>query len=286
MEGRKVLKPEDPVREGYTFKGWYYKGELWSFIGYDVTEDIELEAKWEEKHTEGLLFILIEDGTYAVSTNFIKSYTEVIIPNYYNGIKVTTIFAEGFKDCKNLKTIKLPETLTHIQDNAFYGCTALEEVRLPNSLVHLGSYAFYGCTKLHTVSIGTSLDTISTYAFSNCNGLKTLNIPANVKTIKPYALFGCSKLENLALEGEISWTCSTTKFYRATMISSDPYTYSYSTTDYANYASDKTKTYTNKVTNVTTFINTFANGHSSIFRISGNASDYFVWFYMQTWTRN
>ena len=58
------------------------------------------------------------------------------------------------------------------------------------------------------------------------------------------------------------------------------------TTDFVNHGSYKAKTYTNKVTDTTTFINTFANGHSNIFVISGYAYDFFVWFYMQTWTRN
>ena len=43
----KVLKPQDPVKEGHTFLGWYYQGQEWSFIGYSVTEDITLEAKWQ-----------------------------------------------------------------------------------------------------------------------------------------------------------------------------------------------------------------------------------------------
>ncbi len=44
--GAKVNKPQDLQREGYTFDGWYYKGESWSFIGYGVTENMTLEAKW------------------------------------------------------------------------------------------------------------------------------------------------------------------------------------------------------------------------------------------------
>ena len=43
----KVLKPQDPVKEGHTFLGWYYQGQEWSFIGYSITEDITLEAKWQ-----------------------------------------------------------------------------------------------------------------------------------------------------------------------------------------------------------------------------------------------
>ena len=43
----KVIKPDDPTRSGYTFLGWYCGEEKWSFIGYSVTENITLKAKWE-----------------------------------------------------------------------------------------------------------------------------------------------------------------------------------------------------------------------------------------------
>ena len=43
----KATKPEDPVKNGYIFDGWWIEGERWSFVGYSVTEDITLVAKWE-----------------------------------------------------------------------------------------------------------------------------------------------------------------------------------------------------------------------------------------------
>lgn len=44
----KATKPTDPVKEGYEFAGWYYEDEKWSFIGYSVTENITLVAKWNK----------------------------------------------------------------------------------------------------------------------------------------------------------------------------------------------------------------------------------------------
>ena len=42
-------KPQNPTKEGYTFDGWYYEGEEWSFIGFNVSDDITLYAKWTAK---------------------------------------------------------------------------------------------------------------------------------------------------------------------------------------------------------------------------------------------
>lgn len=40
-----ISKPNDPVREGYTFEGWYYNGEKFDFTT-KIDKDITLEAKW------------------------------------------------------------------------------------------------------------------------------------------------------------------------------------------------------------------------------------------------
>lgn len=45
---KKIVQPDNPKRIGYTFLGWYVGDEKWSFIGYSVTENITLEAKWKE----------------------------------------------------------------------------------------------------------------------------------------------------------------------------------------------------------------------------------------------
>ncbi|MBR2138834.1 MAG: InlB B-repeat-containing protein, partial [Bacilli bacterium] len=45
-KGEKALEPASPLREGYIFNGWYLNEEKWSFIGYSITSDIILEAKW------------------------------------------------------------------------------------------------------------------------------------------------------------------------------------------------------------------------------------------------
>ncbi len=42
-----LVKPEDPVREGYEFVGWYYNDELFDFNS-KITGDLVLEARWKE----------------------------------------------------------------------------------------------------------------------------------------------------------------------------------------------------------------------------------------------
>ena len=51
----KVAKPNNPVRNGYEFLGWYAKNEdtPWSFAGHMVTKDMILTAKWQQEVTSG-----------------------------------------------------------------------------------------------------------------------------------------------------------------------------------------------------------------------------------------
>lgn len=44
--GGKASKPQNPTKAGYEFAGWFYEDEKWVFVGYSITENITLEAKW------------------------------------------------------------------------------------------------------------------------------------------------------------------------------------------------------------------------------------------------
>ena len=61
VHGEKANKPKDPVRAGYTFAGWTYLGEPWSFYGYVVTSDMTLVASW--KAIDYVAIFYNDDGT-------------------------------------------------------------------------------------------------------------------------------------------------------------------------------------------------------------------------------
>ena len=49
--GETVAKPTDPVKEGYTFQGWFYNDKKYDF-SKSVSSDMKLVAKWKEKATK------------------------------------------------------------------------------------------------------------------------------------------------------------------------------------------------------------------------------------------
>ena len=50
-EGKKVMKPSTPTRNGYTFVGWTLNGSNYNFNSA-VKGNITLVAKWEKNKTE------------------------------------------------------------------------------------------------------------------------------------------------------------------------------------------------------------------------------------------
>ena len=102
----------------------------------------------------------------------------------------------------NLFAVKLPKSLTSIEDNALGELTHVDEIEVPANVVTLGSYAAYDLKylKAFTFAQDSKLQTIGSYAFYYCSSLKELSIPGSVTAINDYALDYCSSLSKLVFE--------------------------------------------------------------------------------------
>jgi len=123
---------------------------------------------------------------------------------YNAGIKSVTIengFTSigGFRNCYSLKTLSIPDSVTHIQDSTFRDCIKLSSVILPSSLISIGETAFYNCSLLKSVTIPDSVSSIGTGAFACCARLSSVNIPKSLKYIKDETFFRCSSLSSLTI---------------------------------------------------------------------------------------
>ena len=91
-QGQLVQRPADPIKDGYTFIGWYNKDDLqyinmpeWNF-SYPVTKDLELVAQWMEARpisTEPITY-LDKDGKQQVCNEYtvLTSETKESILDY------------------------------------------------------------------------------------------------------------------------------------------------------------------------------------------------------------
>lgn len=150
----------------------------------------------------------LSDGTATVTSEYegvsnTRSYTgDMTIPNSVNingrTLKVNAIGHHAFWYCKNLKSIKLPETITLIGTEAFAECEGLEQLNIPNSVVSIGGNAFQNCHNLVINEIPQSIEKVEDGAFSGCSGFTTLYLPNNV-SIGCSAFEGCKDLESVTI---------------------------------------------------------------------------------------
>lgn len=191
--------PEQPLRDGYTFEGWYKEEECinrWNFAtdslpseqldhdGNVVYQETKLYAKWTS------VLDLGGDTNYVTIENDDNTLTFVRYNGEYSG-----------------STFYVPETIggktvTEIAAHAFDGETNITEIVLPKTIKKISAYAFAGLENLTTITFaGTGqpqLEKIGYGAFSGCTNLKkfnssaaeTLNMPSSVKFIDCYAFYG------------------------------------------------------------------------------------------------
>jgi uncharacterized repeat protein (TIGR02543 family) len=237
FSGEKLDLPE-PVREGYTFRGWFTAaGEAVEY----AYENMTLYAKWEIK-TLKVTFLSYNDeildiqevgfGQDAVApaaplreSNGDYSYTfyewdvpfifithdltvKAVYTEYYRGIayklKTGTYQVVGYDE--KLTGISIPETyknipVTGIAEKAFDYCENLHNITLPNSLISIDQGAFRNCQNLEGINIPTSVQSIDSSAFENCTGLRSVIFEAGsrLQYIGNKAFSGCTSLVSITL---------------------------------------------------------------------------------------
>ena len=110
----------------------------------------------------------------------------------------------GFKACKNFKSIELKNGLQYIGNSAFDNSGLTGELTLPDSIKYIGSGAFNRCSGLTQLTLSNNLTTIKDGTFYNCSGLTgELTLPNSLKSIGNGAFTGCSGLTELTLPNSL-----------------------------------------------------------------------------------
>ena len=163
------------------------------------------------------------------------------IPGYVSaqGYADETAAAGCFQDCRSIKNIIIPSSVSTIGESAFSGCTSLSSVFIGSGVKELDKRGFYGCDSLAEITVDeknanySSLDgvlfnkdktnviicpngkkgtyslpnkvtKISSYAFCNCSGLTSVTIPNSVTSIENYAFDDCTGLTNISIPNSVT----------------------------------------------------------------------------------
>ncbi len=117
--------------------------------------------------------------------------------------KVTSIAANAFYKCTDIKSINIPNTVSFIGRNAFEGCTNLTSVNIPTSLKSLESAVFCYCENLTSIVIPEGVTSISQHAFLGCESLTSIVLPSTITFISPLSFLDCNNLKSVTTKSPI-----------------------------------------------------------------------------------
>lgn len=158
---------------------------------------------------DGIYYNLISKGPAAEVTKNPNKYSgDIIIPETvtYEGVDyvVKSIGEEAFQHCKDLSTIKIPNSVTRIGKYAFAWCNSLSTISIPNGVSSIGDESFACCENLVNVTIPNSVTDIGLQAFYGCVALEKIIIPESVTSLGGGAFRYCQNLTSITLSNSIT----------------------------------------------------------------------------------
>ena len=163
-------------------------------FGYDIWEDgviiteiydVEVTSVDIPRKLGGYTVVAIDDGAFEA----LSELKTVKMPS-----TITYIGDYAFGSCEALTSITIPSGVTHIGDGAFEYCTSLAKLTLPEKLTEMGSNMFEGCGKLASITIPAGIEELPEYSFSECVSLKTVTFKEGLQLIGDEAFYGCTAL--------------------------------------------------------------------------------------------
>lgn len=168
----------------------------------DITPSLELT---EDGYFDGIMYYqIISNSAKEVAISKVnKSATTVTIPQKVkiegNTYKCSTIGENAFKECENLTSVVIPNSITSIRKSAFDGCISLSSVSIPNSVSSIEDYAFRSCKSITSLVIPDNVTYIGDAAFASCLNMTSITLPNNITSISKSMLGNCQNLLNITI---------------------------------------------------------------------------------------
>jgi len=177
--------------------------------------------------------IIIEEGVTSIGNNAFceSSIHSVTFPES----SLKTIGVGAFQYCVNLKSVTIPDGVTHIIGYSFYDCKEMTSFTIGKGVISIGPYVFSGCFSLPAIEVSDGnnyftsengvlfskdkkifrqypaakqgnnytipegVTAIEHDAFESCNELRSVYIPKTVSFIGSWVFGNCSNLNSVII---------------------------------------------------------------------------------------
>ncbi|MDE6398584.1 MAG: leucine-rich repeat protein, partial [Clostridiales bacterium] len=202
----KLTEPNVVAPDGnHVLSGWYYGYTQWDFASDAVnSQRITITAKWDLTDDIKTALAPFEyeessDGAITVTGVKDKSVASLTVPSV-----VTAIDDDAFKECNELVSAVISDSVKKLGYRMFADCAKLKSVTLPVGLASLPANIFNGCESLESIDIPNTVTSIGNYAFGNCTALKSVTMPVGVTVIPIGLLVNCTALKSVEFKGQVT----------------------------------------------------------------------------------
>lgn len=210
----------NPVIEGILMVPYAYQDQIddiqlrYPGLTLKVIDGIYIrfvDPEWQElvitNYSTDKIGITQEDLDKVTSISESKFYNNLDITDLsdFNKFrKLNRLYSSTFKNCSNLKTVTLPDSVTRLDGYNFQYCTSLESIIIPDSVTSLSNGVVEGCTSLTSAIIGNKVPVLNESAFKGCSKLESITIPNSVTSIGRWAFSGCSSLKSITIPNSVT----------------------------------------------------------------------------------
>lgn len=222
-----IKLPEDPVKDGYIFDGWYWDYDIWeepytlaSLSDRPLTEKMMVYAKFSEIHRHSFsedwstssmrhwhaatcgCDMVVDEESHTFNDQYICTvcdYSDMEYKLNEDGASYTLVDSNVFKDIVVVPSTYKGLPVTVIGKRAFWNNWTIERVTIPDSVISIESEAFHYCKELQKVNLSDGVKYIGDFAFKGCGKLTNVTFGNGLERIGFSAFYACVNLTDITI---------------------------------------------------------------------------------------